>query len=193
MNLRQSAWRQLVSQGFRYLLVGRQGSALSSGEDTELCCALILSGWKLWYEPRLRLQHCIPASRLQWSYLRRLRRGFGAASVGLDAYDYAREGLPPGVRRRIEPTWQWQAMRTLRLLLRFRHKWALARQFPMEGDPDILRIEHLQGRLSELLRRRSDYDQGIREVYASAWARGWTCARPVPCVPEPGHAVEHTA
>lgn len=87
--VRKSAWQALVDRGFRSVLTGRAGKRLSAGEDTEICMVLSLAGWKQWYEPKLRLQHFIPNSRLQWSYLRGLFRGFGAAGTQLSAYGEA--------------------------------------------------------------------------------------------------------
>jgi hypothetical protein len=56
--------------------------------------ALRLAGWRLWYKPRLRMQHFLPESRLQWDYLRQVSRGFGAATAGIDAYEMAIKNGP---------------------------------------------------------------------------------------------------
>ena len=45
-----------------------------------------LAGWKLIYEPSLKISHFIPRTRLSWKYLRKLNRGFGAQKVGLEPY-----------------------------------------------------------------------------------------------------------
>jgi glycosyltransferase involved in cell wall biosynthesis len=79
--LRKSAWEDLKAHGFRYLLSGRKGKALSSGEDYELCMALSLSGYKLWYCPELTFKHFMPAGRLTWPYLINLFRAFGRSDV----------------------------------------------------------------------------------------------------------------
>ncbi|MGH7265987.1 MAG: hypothetical protein ACREMB_14255, partial [Candidatus Rokuibacteriota bacterium] len=57
---------------------------INSGGDAEICFALRLAGWRLWFEPRMRLRHFIQTHRLDWWYLRRLFRGVGASSVGFD-------------------------------------------------------------------------------------------------------------
>ena len=55
LTIRRSALNQLSEQfGFESVLVGRRGTQLSSGEDTELCLALRLAGWSLWLEPSLK-------------------------------------------------------------------------------------------------------------------------------------------
>jgi len=171
MSIRRSAWRQLLDRGFQQLLGGRVGASLMAGEDTELCYALRLAGWSLVYDPRLKAKHYLPAGRLTWAYLRRMYRGFGGASVGLDPYTLALEGPPTGHKGRLEQTWQWQMLRTLRVLSRYRGKIYRSYLEPMEGDHDVIQIERLLGRLSELNRRRGAYDASIRQVRHAPWAQ----------------------
>ena len=86
LSVRVSAWEQLVHSGFRFYLSGRRGQALTSGEDIELCYGLMLNGWRLWYDPALRLRHFMPAARLTWSYFRRMYRAAAWSEAWLDAY-----------------------------------------------------------------------------------------------------------
>src|ERR687886_61147 len=79
--VRTSAWHQLIEAGFKPLLIDRTGAQLTTGGDVELCYALRLAGWCLWYEPSLHLQHFMPAGRMRWQYLRALFRSNGAASI----------------------------------------------------------------------------------------------------------------
>src|SRR5207247_2261272 len=105
--------------------------------DAELCYGLRLAGWRLWYEPKLKLKHFLPATRLQWNYLRRVSRGFGAATASLDYYEYAaREG---GQRKigRFRRSWSWQTLATIRYLLRKPVKLLRAPFSDMEGDADV--------------------------------------------------------
>ena len=169
MSLRRGAWCDLQANGFRHLLSGRQGKRLTSGEDLELSYALHMAGWELWYEPRLRLQHFLPAGRLQWSYLRRLQHGGGAASVGLDPYGFFAYRNMAGRKERLRRSWQWQALSTLKALLPYRQKLLRSYRSPMEGDADVLRIEHLTGRLSALIQSRRVYRQQIDAVLNASW------------------------
>jgi glycosyltransferase involved in cell wall biosynthesis len=84
--LRKAALDTLAQRGFAPVLAGRTGTSLGAGDDTELCYALGLSGWKLEYDPDLMFKHVIPPKRLQKSYLLGLYRGFGQSSVSLDLY-----------------------------------------------------------------------------------------------------------
>ena len=172
MSIRRSAWEQLLDRGFHPLLAGRQGSALTSGEDVEFMYVLRLAGWSLYYEPRMRIRHFIPAGRLQWSYLRRLRRGGGASTVGLDPYSFALLGTDRSLKERLRRTWLWQMGRTLKGLAQYRLKMLLSPRAPVEGDPNVLEVEHFTGRLTELIRRRKVYAQHIREVQNTSWKAG---------------------
>jgi glycosyltransferase involved in cell wall biosynthesis len=73
MVLRSSAWREVYNEGFESLLTEIRGNK-PSGEDNEMCYALILGGYKIWYDSRLRFQHFIPAERLTWQYLHNTHR-----------------------------------------------------------------------------------------------------------------------
>lgn len=92
LGIRRDTWRALVEKGFAPVLVGRRGAALSSGEDVELGLAFRLAGWRLWYEPELRLQHFMPAVRLDWNYLCRLKFQVGYADTLLEPYRLILQG-----------------------------------------------------------------------------------------------------
>src|SRR5207247_393824 len=94
------------------------GKELSAGGDAELCYALRLAGWRLWYEPRLNMQHFMTPERLNWGYLRRVSRGFGAATTGFDPYEMALRGEPSNSIERWRRTWSWQTLGTVKALLR---------------------------------------------------------------------------
>ena len=86
LTLRKKAWNDLTENGFEPTLSGRTGKKMTAGEDTEICYALRLAGWRLWYSEELVLRHFIPAERLTIAYLTRLRCGFGRQSTGFDPY-----------------------------------------------------------------------------------------------------------
>jgi glycosyltransferase involved in cell wall biosynthesis len=66
--IRKSAYLKLMSVGFKSLLTDRKGTALSSGGDHELCYALSIIGYDIWYDDRLRFSHFISKERLTWEY-----------------------------------------------------------------------------------------------------------------------------
>ena len=169
LTVRKAAWDHLVGHGFSPFLVDRQGSAnFNSGGDTEICFALRLSGWRLWFEPRLRLRHFLLAHRLDWRYLRRLFRGVGASTVGFDPYYRAFGREPPHGRRR---AWAAEA----RLILADLRKqpgsvWESWRH-ACEGEGEVLELESKLGRLAALLRQRDAYDRSLVAVERAAWRR----------------------
>jgi glycosyltransferase involved in cell wall biosynthesis len=165
LSIRKAALTQLIRDGFVSRLRDRQGDELSSGGDTEICFALRLAGWRLWYDPDLQLHHYLPASRLSWSYARRLNAGFGKASVHLDPYEMALGPKVSDVRR----SWAWRTAATLKQLLKYGWKFPLSRFRSMEGDPKALAIDQAASRLRELLRARRNYGLAVTEVARAPW------------------------
>lgn len=87
--------------GFQHSLTGRTGTALSTGEDVELCYAFTLMGWRLYSQPSLLFRHQIPGNRLQLEYMKSLKRNNGEANSALGGYRRMRALLMhrPGIRR----------------------------------------------------------------------------------------------
>lgn len=63
------------------LLEDRVGTRLVSGGDVEIALRIRGAGYPLWYVPRCRLQHLIPARRTQQRYLVSLNRGLGVSQT----------------------------------------------------------------------------------------------------------------
>jgi glycosyltransferase involved in cell wall biosynthesis len=167
--LRRASWERLVRNGFRFQLTGTVGNNLQGGEDSELTMALRLSGWKLKIDPRLRLQHFMPSERLQWTYLRRLLRKYGASHVPLDAYVEHSLSLSPVARRWISENWCYQLAKSLRQLARRPRSVVAALSSDCEGRVDVVEVEQLFGRTLGLLRLRGRYGALRREVRDASW------------------------
>ncbi len=171
LNIRKSAWMRIVDEGFSPLLIDRQGERLSTGGDVELCFALRLAGWQIWYEPSLVLKHFIPHSRLQWSYMRALARSNGRANVWYDPYLFSIKGNPDRFKGRLGRIWTSRANQALQELLKRRWK-AIVRCYPdLEGDVEVLAIEIHLGELLEVLSKRVEYDRSIENVWRAKWRR----------------------
>lgn len=69
--IRRSAYFRAKELGFKSQLTDRKGTELSSGGDHELCYALSIMGYDIWYDDRLRFSHFITKDRLTWQYLMR--------------------------------------------------------------------------------------------------------------------------
>ncbi|MBK8553007.1 MAG: glycosyltransferase [Ignavibacteria bacterium] len=135
------------------------------GGDTEICYALRNEGWKIWYDSRLKFKHYISGKRLDWKYLRKLFRGFGQASPGLDHY-LIRSKLDSGsvvsksVRKEL-----YSILDTLR---KTRIKKLLTYNRERTGDTDIPMIEYCIGRAEGLLKTRKSYNSGIKLLKKTA-------------------------
>ncbi len=69
-----------------FLLTGRKGKELISGEDDEICYRIMITGYHLYYHSALQLRHLIPASRLTIAYRDRLIDCFALQVDALGAY-----------------------------------------------------------------------------------------------------------
>ena len=125
-------------------------------------------------EPRLQLEHYMPADRLRWNYLRRLMRGIGESNVCLDSYFYVPEGDQAGPIDRIRKRyWWWQFVSEFRRLLkrypaRTLIKCYFAEMYDDDAAPDI---EWRVGRLTGLIRLRSRYITLRHEISNASWRR----------------------
>lgn len=95
--IRKSSFDMLVYAGFKHAILGRVGHKLCSGEDYELCLAMRLMGWRLWYDQRLRFHHFFPESRLNWTYMIRMAKANGLSRIFYAQYD---QYLPSGEKFR---------------------------------------------------------------------------------------------
>jgi len=86
MVLRKSHWLQLKALGFSHLLSDRVGKQLSSGGDTEYCYALRLLGYKIWYDDRLYFKHYMTTTRMELSYVKRIRKAMSYSNFVLWPY-----------------------------------------------------------------------------------------------------------
>ncbi len=55
--IRKSLYNRIQALGFKSLLTDRKGIDLSSGGDYELCYALAIAGYDIWYDERLKFVH----------------------------------------------------------------------------------------------------------------------------------------
>ncbi len=88
MVLRRKSYNGLMSKGFKSLLSDRKGRYLSSGGDTELCIALLVCKYRIYYDERLKLEHFMPSGRLDINYINKLWSGGIVSSSILMLYDY---------------------------------------------------------------------------------------------------------
>ncbi|WP_187262790.1 glycosyltransferase [Pontibacter beigongshangensis] len=66
--IRKSAYNILIRSGFRSMLTDRFAKTLCAGGDYELCYAIALAGYDIWYDHSLRFKHFMPKERVCWDY-----------------------------------------------------------------------------------------------------------------------------
>lgn len=71
---------------FPFLLTGRKGKKITAGDDTEICNRIILMGYRLLYDERLKYAHFIPEARLTEDYLATMKKGFEQSYGALTLY-----------------------------------------------------------------------------------------------------------
>lgn len=179
MVVRKSAWEKLILDGFRTSMSCRKGEELTSGGDSEACYALVLAGWQVWYDPRLKLKHCMPAGRLEWDYLIRLFKGFGVASVGLEIYEKAiKLGRADVDHKEIEnQDWWYEVKRTIREIRKYGIKKILSLRLPQKDNTDIVMLEFYLTRLQELFRVRKEYNVKYKQLQNAPWKKGYADLR----------------
>lgn len=169
LTLRKAAWDTLIRGGFSPLLSDRSGSVLTSGGDYEICYALRLAGWKLWYCDGLVLRHWIPESRLSFDYLCRLWRGFGEQTTGHDPYRMYVNFLPSEVKSLFGKVWIRQLLREFyNAVIRNWKSWFRP---PWRQPPIQMRLNSLfrRGRIAALWSLGGQYDINITELKDKKW------------------------
>ena len=157
--IRASALHRLWANNFSPQLSGRQGEQLSSGEDDEICLALRLSGWKLWYEKTMEFQHFIPTGRFPWSYWKSLLRGQGAGAVSLSGYFMIL--APNRIRSIIYRRWYLYLAAVYVRMAGCAVRKAFTSGFPRKPH---FQWEWLNGKREELWRIKAESDMRINRI-----------------------------
>lgn len=67
--INMEAYNLLKRAAFSRILIHSKHPKVARSEDLELCFAIWLTGYKLWYDKKLTYQHYLTKDRLKWSYL----------------------------------------------------------------------------------------------------------------------------
>lgn len=126
MFIRKKALLSLQRSGFKSLLSDRKGEALSSGGDLELCLALRISGWKLYFSEALYFKHYMPEGRLSEDYLIRMCHGHALSRPVIGEYGrlLALKGEAGQLLRKLVPFWLLAIYRLVRGILEISGKRA---------------------------------------------------------------------
>lgn len=91
--IRVSAWRSILESGFKFQLRGRIEGRSVAGEDTEMCCAIRMAGWKCGVANEVGLDHLMSPQRTKRAYWDSVATGAGVASSVLSLYSENRRTL----------------------------------------------------------------------------------------------------
>jgi glycosyltransferase involved in cell wall biosynthesis len=164
--LRRAAVVTLLCQGFTFTQAGRAGRTLGSGDDSELCLALRLAGWRLLYDNRLRLGHYMPRSRLRWPYAVRLFRGHGRSRIHLRCYRELYRG--DALSKRPPPPWYRMLLQMIKQLVTHILRHPIA---SLGRTGHALSIHGSIGAITELLTLRSRVNQLRARLRSAPWAQ----------------------
>jgi len=76
-----------IESGISFALSGRKGTKLTSGDDSEMCKWVLISGHTLYYSSDLKLTHVIPSSRIKKTYIDNLLEALTDSGSVLNTYD----------------------------------------------------------------------------------------------------------
>lgn len=89
MSIRKKIYAELAAKKWKPQLTGRIGNVQMGGEDSEICLAAKLLGYKIHYNKDLVLHHYIKEDRLSEERLINMTIGFGFADLFLLPYEVA--------------------------------------------------------------------------------------------------------
>jgi glycosyltransferase involved in cell wall biosynthesis len=155
MAVRKTIWQELELVGFESMLLGRTADKITSGEDVELGYVIRLLGYDLYFSTSLYFQHLMANNRLTWSYLLKLKKGFGSSAVYHGFYKNVL--YPRTLRSFIRRFWFTEfalhlALTCLKTVLFAPHLWAAK-----EGSKGYASWSHSIGRTAELWNLRTTY------------------------------------
>jgi len=164
MVLRKAALEALTQIGFQTILTDRKGKSITSGGDGELCAALRLMGFILYYDEDLKFQHYMTRERLTWPYYLKLLKSFGQARVYLGFYDYVilkQKGQETGA-----PKEYWRKTRANHTKIVFGSIRKLVRHLvrPIEGRTASADLQLRIGALLEMMKVGGAYKQYIDQI-----------------------------
>lgn len=94
MVLNKTAFKILSDKfKFKFQASDRIGNSLMSSGDHELCLALKLTGYKIFYSKKLQFKHFIPQARTTIRYYKSLFYSFGKSEAMLFIYTLSNNGL----------------------------------------------------------------------------------------------------
>jgi glycosyltransferase involved in cell wall biosynthesis len=152
LSVRKSALLDLYNRNYPAIQSGRLINELrGGGEDSELCFGLLLCGYRLYYNEKIRFFHYMPASRMTEKGLKRIQTSIGRDEVVLSMYRSI-------LNRNFYPKKTWW----LELLAYFKHYLVfILKNFSISKKKGFLfrtRLVYHHAYMSELIHLRKKYN-----------------------------------
>jgi glycosyltransferase involved in cell wall biosynthesis len=153
--IRKSYLNILYTKEIHFLLSGRSGKKLMSGDDNEWCILAKQMGCEIWYNRNLKFKHYMPENRMNWQYLKKLHEGFGRSKVYIEAYNYmVINGKEPLDNLRF-PFWFNKLVYKIGEISKIYPK--VIGRFNELGNDDVLKYYALKGEISEVWSLKKRY------------------------------------
>ena len=150
MFMRKSAFFDIINRGFAFYNLGRTGKKLSAGEDTEMCLAFHIAGYKIWYDAGLEFFHFIDEKRLDLKVFEKIKMGiYRSRYIARFYLDYI-QGYVPKVSKYF---WLKEFIFSLKDL--FLSLFNVKRQFEIKRNFDFSKY---------LLKERSRYNENVNKI-----------------------------
>ena len=149
MLIRKSVFEELLTAGFVFQSLGRTKSNLSAGEDSELCLAVQIMGYHIYYDDSLTFSHFIEPRRLTESYFQKMKNGISTSGF------YSKFYLDFFKGRNIAeiPSYFWFKELIYTILSVFNSLVRL--NFNMNRELSLIRF---------LIKERSNYDISVKNI-----------------------------
>jgi len=168
LSIRKKVWDELVINGFKFILSGRKGKSLTSGEDSELCLAVLLAGYELFYDADLRFFHFMPKERMSWSYLIKLTKAFGRSDPVINIYQSSVNCYSGYDKKKRENRWL-VALYSIYLFIRSCPGYLGLLFSKKEGRSEVLIFHRTKSRMIESFRLIPDFPKLVSTVKSGKW------------------------
>ncbi len=162
LSMRKEIWEKLENIAFESMLLGRTADKVTSGEDLEMGYMIRLMGYELFFSPKLHFKHLMATNRLDWEYLKKLKRGFGSSAV---YHGFYKNRLYPNTfRTKIRNIWFTEFVANFVIALAKSVLFLPYSIFDKEGSKKVASWQYSLGRINELWNLRNDYQKINKKI-----------------------------
>lgn len=164
MCIRKQVYLDLMKFGWKSQLTGRQGVKVQiPGEDTELCQAARLIGYKIYYTNQLTFEHFMVPGRLVKEKLLDMTHGFGMSDVFLLPYKliYDKNVSGINIKYQLRKLWWVNYLGKKISLLKHQVNFKLGQIEPL--DFEIIKVR-INGFCEAILANKNKFNQVFADV-----------------------------